>query len=81
VTFRTGLLSAASSSATRRFDTGGTKFGASFAAGLRRRRLRSGDKWHLDEVLLKINGKRHWLSRAVDQHGVVLDIPVQSRGD
>src|SRR5215467_8870201 len=58
-----------------------TKFGAAFAAGLRRRRARAGDKWHLDEVLLKINGKRHWLWRAVDQHGVVLDILVQSRRD
>src|SRR5258707_5229000 len=56
-----------------------TKFGATFAAGLRRRRVRAGDKWYLDEVLLKINGKRHWLWRAVDQHGVVLDILVQKR--
>src|SRR5439155_3094935 len=46
-------------------------FGAAFAAGLRRRRVRVGDKWHLDEVALKIRGKRHWLWRAVDQHGVV----------
>src|SRR6266545_3046549 len=44
-----------------------TKFGAAFAAGLRRRRARPGDKWHLDEVLLKIGGKRHWLWRAGDQ--------------
>src|SRR6266542_3474425 len=51
-----------------------TKFGAVFASGLRRRRARPGDKWHLDEVVLKINGKRHWLCRAVDQKGVVLDI-------
>ena len=36
-----------------------TKFGPTYPAGLRRRRARSGDKWHLDEVLLKINGKRH----------------------
>jgi transposase-like protein len=43
-----------------------TKFGAAFARGLRRRRARPGDKWHLDEVLLKICGKRHWLWRAVD---------------
>jgi transposase-like protein len=35
----------------------------------------------LDEVLLKINGKRHWLWRAVDQNGVVLDILVQRRRD
>ena len=57
------------------------RFGAAFASGLRRRRARPGDKWHLDEVLLKINGKRHWLWRAVDQHGAVLDVLVQSRRD
>jgi putative transposase len=37
-----------------------TKFGPTFATGLRRRRAQPGDKWHLDEVLLKIRGKRHW---------------------
>ncbi len=58
-----------------------TKFGAAFARGLRRRRARPGDKWHLDEVALKICGKRYWLWRAVDQSGVVLDILVQSRRD
>jgi putative transposase len=57
------------------------KFGPSYAAGLRRRRARPGDKWHLDEVLLKIRGKRHWLWRAVDQHGVVLDILIQQHRD
>jgi putative transposase len=58
-----------------------TKFGPSYAAGLRRRRARPGDTWHLDELLLKIRGKRHWLWRAVDQDGVVLDILVQERRD
>jgi len=58
-----------------------TKFGATFAAGLRRRRACAGDKWHLDEVALRIRGNRHWLWRAVDQHGVVLDILVQGRRD
>jgi putative transposase len=58
-----------------------TTFGAAFAGGLRRRRARPGDKWHLDEVLLKINGKRHWLWRAVDQNGVVLEILMQPRRD
>jgi putative transposase len=57
------------------------KFGASYAAGLRRRRARPSDKWHLDEVQLKIKGQRHWLWRAVDKHGVVLDILVQQRRD
>src|ERR1700731_331932 len=46
---------------------------------LRRRRPRCGDKWHLDEVYLKINGKTHYLWRAVDQDGNILDILVQSR--
>ena len=45
----------------------------------RRRRARTGDKWHLDEVFLKINGATHYLWRAVDQNGVVLDILVQPK--
>jgi putative transposase len=57
------------------------KFGQSFADGLRRRRARPGDKWHVDEVFIKINGKTHYLWRAVDQHGNVLDILVTSRRD
>jgi putative transposase len=55
------------------------KFGQPFADGLRRRRPRPGDKWHVDEVQLKINGRKHWLWRAVDQEGIVLDILVQPR--
>src|SRR5918997_2508439 len=55
------------------------KFGQSYANQLRRRRAQTGDKWHLDEVFLTINGKLHYLWRAVDQHGNVLDILVQSR--
>ena len=55
------------------------KFGQTFANGLRRRRPRPGDKWHLDEVFIKIRGKDHYLWRAVDQDGNVLDILVQSR--
>ena len=52
------------------------KFGKEYADGLRRRRPRSGDKWHLDEVFLNINGVKHYLWRAVDQKGVVIDILV-----
>ena len=52
------------------------KFGADFARKLRRRRPRPGDTWHMDEVFLRINGELHYLWRAVDQHGVVLDILV-----
>ena len=55
------------------------KFGSEFAARLRRRRPKPGDTWHLDEVFLRINGVLHYLWRAVDQHGVVLDILVQDR--
>ena len=58
------------------------KFGPIFyAAGLRRHQPRPGDKWHLDEVFLTINGRRHYLWRAVDQDGNVLDILVQPRRD
>ena len=57
----------------------GLRFGADFARKLRRRRPKPGDTWHLDEVYLRINGVLHYLWRAVDQHGVVLDILVQDR--
>jgi putative transposase len=55
------------------------KFGADFARRLRRRRPQPGDTWHLDEVFIRIRGVLHYLWRAVDQHGVVLDILVQER--
>ena len=55
------------------------KFGQGYANALRRGRPRPGDKWHLDEVFIAINGQRHYLWRAVDQEGNVLDILVQSR--
>ena len=57
------------------------KFGASFADKMRRRRPKPGDKWHLDEVFIRIGVVLHFLWRAVDQDGVVLDILVQSRRD
>jgi putative transposase len=55
------------------------KFGQSFANQIRSRLPTPGDKWHLDEVVISISGQKHWLWRAVDQHGAVLDILVQSR--
>ncbi len=58
----------------------GDKFGKQYVDGLRRRRP-TGDKWHLDEVFLKIHGVTHYLLRAVDQNGVILDILVQPRRD
>jgi putative transposase len=57
------------------------KFGQTYANALRRRRPRPGDKWHLDEVFITIRGKTHYLWRAVDQDGNVLDILVTSRRD
>jgi putative transposase len=55
------------------------KFGQAYANQLRRRRAQPGDRWHLDEVFIRINGTIHYLWRAVDQHGTVLDILVQPR--
>ena len=55
------------------------KFGQGYANQIRRRLPAPGDKWHLDEVVITIAGRKHWLWRAVDQHGLVLDILVQSR--
>ncbi len=57
------------------------KFGNSFAKKLKQNRLQTGDKWHLDEMFVKINGKPHYLWRAVDQNGNALDILVQKSRD
>jgi len=58
------------------------KFGQTYANVLRHRSSRPGDRWHLDEVFLKIsNGRIDYLWRAVDQDGDVLDILVQSQRD
>jgi hypothetical protein len=46
-------------------------FGRAYANGLRRRRPRPGDKWHLDEVFIKVGGELKYLWRAVDQDGNV----------
>ena len=54
------------------------KFGQQYANQLRRR-ARPGDKWHVDEAFLKLNGKTSYLWRAVDHDGTVLDILGQSR--
>ena len=59
----------------------GRKFGPAYAKQLRRRRPSRQDVWHLDEVVISIAGKKHWLWRAVDQNGFVLDEIVQNRRD
>jgi putative transposase len=55
------------------------KFGQDYANRLRRRRPQPGDKWHLEEMFLTINGERYYLWRAVDQEDHVLDILVPQR--
>src|ERR1041384_1027149 len=57
------------------------KFGRGFANGIRRRLPRPGDKWHLDEVEIRIAGKKHWLWRAVDQDGTLPGVLGQSPRD
>ncbi|REH35602.1 putative transposase [Paraperlucidibaca baekdonensis] len=55
------------------------KFGPSYARKLKQRHRGFGDTFYLDEVFIKINGKQHYLWRAVDQDGEVVDVFVQSR--
>ena len=55
------------------------KFGQTHANQLRRRRPQPGDKCHLDEVFIRIDSKLHYLWRAVDQDGNVLDVLIQPR--
>jgi putative transposase len=57
----------------------GKKFGPDYARRLRRKRPSPYDIWHLDEVVITIVGRKHWLWRAVDQDGYVLDEIVQSQ--
>jgi putative transposase len=55
------------------------KFARIFAQNLRRSRPKPTDRWHLDEMVVKISGKRMWRWRAVDDEGEVLDVLVQKR--
>ena len=57
------------------------KFGANYAHRLKRKTPSRFDIWHLDEVVITINGEKRWLWRAVDQDGYVLDEIVQARRD
>ncbi len=57
------------------------KFGPGYDRKLKGRQGRLGDSWHLDEVFIRINGQQHYLWRAVDQDGDVIDILVQPRRD
>ena len=57
------------------------KFGRDYARRLKRKKASRRDIWHLDEVVVTIGGKQHWLWRAVDQDGYILDEIVQTRRD
>jgi putative transposase len=57
------------------------KFGAKFARKLKRRHQGYGDTFYIDEVFVKINGKQHYLWRAVDQDGEVVDVYLQAKRD
>ena len=61
------------------------RFGPMFAAEIRKRRVLHGSysnwRWHLDEVFVKISGETHYLWRAVDQEGEVLEVFATKRRD
>src|SRR3984885_7109620 len=59
----------------------GKKLDKAFSDKLSKRAPARGDKWHRDEVVISIAGEQHWLWRAVDQNGFVLDVLVQRRRD
>ena len=57
------------------------EFGREYSNRIRRRAPVRGDKWHRDEIVITMRGEKHWLWRAVDQDGFVLDVLVQGRRD
>jgi putative transposase len=57
------------------------KFGAKYSRRLKRRHQGYGDTFYIDEVFVKINGKQHYLWRAVDQDGEVVDVYLQAKRD
>jgi putative transposase len=57
------------------------KFGAIYTRRLKRKNRGYGDTFYIDEVFVRINGKQHYLWRAVDQDGDVVDVYLQARRD
>lgn len=57
------------------------KFGALYTRRLKRKHRGYGDTFYIDEVFVKINGKQHYLWRAVDQYGDVVDVYLQAKRD
>ena len=73
--------SAVSTSRTRRSAGGSPSLDCSYARNLRRLRPQPADTWHLDEMVIRVQGRRLYLWRAVDSEGEILDMLVQSRRD
>jgi putative transposase len=57
------------------------KFGAIYTRRLKRQHRGYGDTFYIDEVFVKIKGKQHYLWRAVDQDGDVVDVYLQAKSD
>ena len=57
------------------------KFGAIYSRRMKRKHRGYGDTFYIDEVFVKINGKQHYLWRAVDQDGEVVDVYLQAKRD
>src|SRR5210317_984260 len=57
------------------------KFGAIYSRRLKQKHRGYGDNFYIDEVFVKINGKQHYLWRAVDQDGEVVDVYLQAKRD
>ncbi|MBT3832645.1 MAG: IS6 family transposase [Gammaproteobacteria bacterium] len=57
------------------------KFGSKYAARLHKRHQGYGDTFFIDEIFIKIGGKQHYLWRAVDQDGEVVDVFLQKKRD
>ncbi|MFT4520494.1 MAG: putative transposase [Halioglobus sp.] len=74
-------LNAASPSAAKQSVSGALKFVALYARRLKRKHRGYGDTFYIDEVFPRINGKRYYLWRAVDQDGEMVDVYLQAKRD
>ena len=81
VTSKISGPNALSSLATKLFVNGCVKFGLDYAKKLSKLQGRLVDTWYMEEIFFKINGKRQYLWRAVDQDVDIVDILIQSRRD
>ena len=65
----------------RNLDLDRSTFGAIYPRRLERKYRGYGDAFYIDEVFIKINGKQHYLWRAVDQDGAVIEVYLQAKRD